>query len=97
MDSFKGKFLMRRASNGQVIICGVAMMPEGEAEKISDADEMWVMECAVTDVIKFKPYPGATGNYSPEDFLENREAIMHPMQWIREGYTPEQMRKKYGR
>lgn len=97
MESFKGKFLMRRAKNGPIIVCGVATMPEGEVEKICDADEMWVMECLVSDVIKFKPHPGSTGNYSPEDFLVNHNAIMHPMSWVREGYTPEQMREKYGR
>lgn len=81
-EMVKGKCLVRRCSGtNNVIICGV-FIPSRPIDTFSDCDEMWAVEFAVTQVVKFEGYPN-TEIFSPEDFLENHNDIQKPEYWKR--------------
>lgn len=79
-EMMKGKCLVRRTDN-HLVICGV-FLPSEPITNFSQNDEMWAVEFAVTQVVKFEGYPD-TDSFSPEDFLENHNDIQKPEYWKR--------------
>lgn len=80
--SFRGKFLVRRATNHSdgkqsVVICGV-FKPNFDINQLNDNDEMWVADLVVgSGGIRFSGKE--TLGPSPEDFLEGQ--CMSPSSW----------------
>lgn len=75
MDTFVGKFLIRRVkqNNGvdAFVICGSAIPDNFQVTDIKDNDEMWVARLGILDINKYEQASaGSTGFHgSPEDFL----------------------------
>ena len=78
MELFKGKALIRR-SGKYLVICGV-FTPSEDISIYSDTDEMWAVELAALQTIKYKAKESLE-SFSPEDFLENIGDVQHKDNW----------------
>lgn len=80
METFVGKFLVRKSTNtaGQtvLVLTGGAIPDNFKLSEVSDQDEIWVARLGLVEVNKYVPKnKGSTGfNGSPEDFLARNPA-----------------------
>lgn len=85
MESFKGKFLVRksRLADGKscLILCG-SFFPLASLDNFDDRDEMWVGNLYIDPYKKFINY--TNHNFSPEDFLENNREGCQELHWWQE-------------
>lgn len=87
MDTFVGKFLVRRAKNdnGQevLILSGMAIPDTFPIDSINNNDEIWGARLAIIDVVKYvRSDPKSVGfNGSPDDFITQSPNVRDTSEW----------------